>query len=236
MHVVSVVAWGLSRCREWGLLSSCRAQASHCGGFSCCRAQALRTPGLVAPRHVVFSWPSNWTRVLRFARGIINQWTTKEALKLFFGSVMSIEEMVTHLVNGVSICILLYFQNWIAWFYYPETSFSWKYCEFGIQSDHWNELCKRTCLASQMPRQSSLSKRWLFLKGSQISYPDYREGHLLICICILINGTEFLGHRYIYTEVAIYSIHLSKNQIFIYIFKLYSPRCWLNTLLIKYFH
>ena len=24
-----------------GLLSSCGAQASHCGGFSCCRAQAL---------------------------------------------------------------------------------------------------------------------------------------------------------------------------------------------------
>ena len=29
-------------CGGWGLLSSCRAQASHGGGFSCCRAQALR--------------------------------------------------------------------------------------------------------------------------------------------------------------------------------------------------
>ena len=28
--------WG-----EWGLLSSCSAQASHCGGFFCCGAQAL---------------------------------------------------------------------------------------------------------------------------------------------------------------------------------------------------
>ena len=26
---------------EWGLLSSCSAQASHCSGFSCCGAQAL---------------------------------------------------------------------------------------------------------------------------------------------------------------------------------------------------
>ena len=26
---------------EWGLLSSCSAQAGHCCGFSCCRAQAL---------------------------------------------------------------------------------------------------------------------------------------------------------------------------------------------------
>ena len=27
-----------SSCSKWGLLSSCCAQASHCGGFSCCRA------------------------------------------------------------------------------------------------------------------------------------------------------------------------------------------------------
>lgn len=68
-----------------------------------------------------------------------------------------------------------------------------------------------------MPGQSSLSKGWLFLKGNQISYPDYREGHLLICIHILINGTEFLGHSDIYTEVAIYSIHLRKNK-YLFIF------------------
>ena len=32
-----------SSCGEWGLLSGCDAQASHCGGFSSCRAQALGT-------------------------------------------------------------------------------------------------------------------------------------------------------------------------------------------------
>ena len=31
-----------SSCGDRGLLSSCRVQASHCGGFSCLRAQALR--------------------------------------------------------------------------------------------------------------------------------------------------------------------------------------------------
>ena len=31
-----------SSCSEWWLLSSCSAQASHCSGFSCCGAQALR--------------------------------------------------------------------------------------------------------------------------------------------------------------------------------------------------
>ena len=30
-----------SGCGGWGLPSSCGAQASHCCGFSCCRAQAL---------------------------------------------------------------------------------------------------------------------------------------------------------------------------------------------------
>ena len=38
-------SWKLCRlfsgCSEWGLLSSCNAQASHCAGFSSCRAQAL---------------------------------------------------------------------------------------------------------------------------------------------------------------------------------------------------
>ena len=34
-----------SSCSEWGLLSSCGTRASHCGGFSCCGAQA---PGVQA--------------------------------------------------------------------------------------------------------------------------------------------------------------------------------------------
>ena len=31
-------AWAFSSCSEQGLLSSCGARASHCGGFSCCGA------------------------------------------------------------------------------------------------------------------------------------------------------------------------------------------------------
>ena len=33
-------AQAASRCGEWGLLSSCSARASHCCGFSCCRAHS----------------------------------------------------------------------------------------------------------------------------------------------------------------------------------------------------
>ena len=34
-------AWAFSSSSKWGLLCSCGVQASHCGGFSCCRAWAL---------------------------------------------------------------------------------------------------------------------------------------------------------------------------------------------------
>ena len=33
--------WVFSSFGEWGLLSSCSVQSSYCGGFSCCKAQAL---------------------------------------------------------------------------------------------------------------------------------------------------------------------------------------------------
>ena len=44
---IAVQAFGGER----GLLSSCGAQALHCGGFSCCRAQALEHSGSVVGAH-----------------------------------------------------------------------------------------------------------------------------------------------------------------------------------------
>ena len=40
-----------SSCSECGLLSSCSAWASHCGSFSCCRAQALGLTGSIVAKH-----------------------------------------------------------------------------------------------------------------------------------------------------------------------------------------
>ena len=40
---------------EWGLLSSCGVQASHCSGFSCCGAQALRHANSVVGAHRLHS-------------------------------------------------------------------------------------------------------------------------------------------------------------------------------------
>ena len=44
-------ARALASCCERGLLSSCGAWASHCGGFSCCRASALGHTGSVVVAH-----------------------------------------------------------------------------------------------------------------------------------------------------------------------------------------
>ena len=46
-------AWAFSSCSKQGLLSSCCAWASHCGGFSCCGAWA---PGCVGSVFVAYGF------------------------------------------------------------------------------------------------------------------------------------------------------------------------------------
>ena len=95
-------AWPFSSCAKWGLLSSCDAWVSHCGGFSCCGAQALGMcrfqqlwlPGsrsqaqqlwdkdLVAPQHVESSWIRDQTHVT--CRWIVYHLATKEVQAHFF--------------------------------------------------------------------------------------------------------------------------------------------------------
>ena len=67
-----------------GAFSALRSWASHCGGFYCheacalgVRAQELRSPGLVAPRHGGSFWSRDWTHIPCFGRQILNYWTTK---------------------------------------------------------------------------------------------------------------------------------------------------------------
>ena len=87
-----------------GATLHCGARASHCGGFSCCGAQALGTwasvvearglsscgsqalerrlsscgVGSVALRHVGSSWTRVRTHVPCIGRQILNPWTTRE--------------------------------------------------------------------------------------------------------------------------------------------------------------
>ena len=48
-YILCLAALGL-RCCAWAL-SSCRARASHCGGFSCCGAWALGVRASVVVAH-----------------------------------------------------------------------------------------------------------------------------------------------------------------------------------------
>ena len=57
-HLIFLAALGFcccaqafSSCGKQGLLFCCGARASHCGGFSCCRAWALGTPASVVVAH-----------------------------------------------------------------------------------------------------------------------------------------------------------------------------------------
>lgn len=57
LKFIFMVVWSLFLCTGFlwlwrrGLLSSCSAQASHCGGFSCCRAQPLGAWAAVVGMH-----------------------------------------------------------------------------------------------------------------------------------------------------------------------------------------
>ena len=77
----------------WGYTSGCHAWASHCDGFSCCRAQALGHvslsscgpwaqklwhTGLVAPWHAGSSQIRYQMFVSCIGRQILYHWTTRE--------------------------------------------------------------------------------------------------------------------------------------------------------------
>ena len=63
------------------LLCSCRARASHCGGFFCSEAwafQLLWCMGLVTQKHVESSLTGNRTHVHYISRQILYHWATRE--------------------------------------------------------------------------------------------------------------------------------------------------------------
>ena len=68
---------GLSLGAESRLLSSCGGQASHCGGFSHCRAGALEQSGLVVVVHRL-NCPLAYGIFLD--RKILIHWSTREVL------------------------------------------------------------------------------------------------------------------------------------------------------------
>ena len=100
--------WVFSSCGEQGLLSNCSVQASHCGGFSCCRAQAsvvtasvVRALGLQSMGSVVTAHGLSccWTCGIFLdqesnpcpciGRLILYHWATREALSYFLSNQSS---------------------------------------------------------------------------------------------------------------------------------------------------
>ena len=83
------------------LFSSCGTQASHCCGFSCCRAQTVRAQRISSfsssaleqrlsscgARHVRSSWIRDWTHISCTGRGILYHSATKEVLSCIFDAL-----------------------------------------------------------------------------------------------------------------------------------------------------
>ena len=88
---VFIAGPGFTELQQAGVTLHCGAWASHCGGFSCYGARALATwawqlwfVGLVASGHVASSQTRDRTSVPCIGRQILNHWTTREVLTLFF--------------------------------------------------------------------------------------------------------------------------------------------------------
>ena len=116
-------SWAFCSCSEWELVSSCGAKASHCGGFSFCRAQTLDTwdsvklqhsglvavapssraqtqqlwhTGLAALQHVESSLTRDRTHVPCIVRQILIHYTTKEVQQYaFIGAGQGGSQVVT---------------------------------------------------------------------------------------------------------------------------------------------
>ena len=97
--VSSLLHVGFLQLQRAGTTLRCGAQASHCGGFSCCgawalgarasvvvacRLQQLWHTGLVAPRHEGSSWTRARTHVPCMGRRILNHCATRVVLDMRF--------------------------------------------------------------------------------------------------------------------------------------------------------
>ena len=108
--------WAFSSCSKMGPLSSLSVQASHCRGFSCwwsTRAlgfQQLWSMDLVAPQHMESFRTRDRTLVLCISRGILNHWSTREALCL---SPFRHLALVPRTVSGMrfSVSHILFWKN-----------------------------------------------------------------------------------------------------------------------------
>ena len=77
-------------------------QASHCGGFSCCRIQAqqLQPTGLAPPQQVESFQIRDQTHVPFIGWQILSHWTTREVQKMIIGEFTSWHPAKLNLSNS----------------------------------------------------------------------------------------------------------------------------------------
>ena len=114
-------------CHVWASLQ-CGTWASHCSGFSCCRAQALgawaQQLGCMDPVilwHVGSSQARDWIRIPCTARWILNHWTTREASAFYFKQYFPP-------LSFFLFSALFYIEYSLLFFYYLYHSFSNIFC------------------------------------------------------------------------------------------------------------
>ena len=112
------VIFGYAECCCTEAFSSHSMWASHCGGFSCCRAQALGTHGwtsivevhrLCWPVACEIFWTRDQTGVPCIARWILNHWTTREGPSIFLYTYLAFVYLLwwstfgsfAHLLNSI---------------------------------------------------------------------------------------------------------------------------------------
>ena len=128
--LVFVAEGGLSLVQWVGLLSSCRALTSHCGGLSYCGAQAVGcsdsvvgAQGLGCPMHVGSSWTRGNTCIPCIGRQILNHWITTEVPKGFWYAritwSLGLVSIFTFFLNSDpishSLCLLFCFFSQQLW-------------------------------------------------------------------------------------------------------------------------
>ena len=113
---------------EPGAPLHCSVRASHCGSFSCCRAQTLGLMGsvlgssqarehwlsscgeraLVALQHVGSSWTRDRTQVPCVGKWILKYWTTR---KVLYWNIVDLQYYVSFTCVCVCVCVYSVMSN-----------------------------------------------------------------------------------------------------------------------------
>ena len=136
-----------------GLFSSCREQASHWGGFSCCGEQTLGIQvqwlwhtDLVAPRHEGSFWIRDWTHVSCPGRWITHRRATRETPRNTF-----FKEIAFSCGTHVEYLLSLFLNSELEWKLWINSDSVWDFFFFLVQPCGLQDLSCLTTDGTQAP-------------------------------------------------------------------------------------